>query len=238
MKAMILWVAGTMLAASVMTPANAQAPAPAPPNPAAPVYVVGYIDVLAASKHQAMSLLNRFRNACAKESGNLRCEIAQRMEQQNEFAIMEVWKDQASFTAHAGGPGAQLRDRLKPMLASPYDERIHTGYAVAPPQPAPAGRIVYAITHIDIIPVPPILARGVPLLAPAAEAGRKDAGNGRLEVLQQLEPRTNHFTIVEVWSSRRTLEAHQAQPRTIQFREQLQPNIGALYDERLYKVLD
>jgi hypothetical protein len=27
-------------------------------------------------------------------------------------------------------------------------------------------------------------------------------------------------------------------PRTVQFRDKLQPLLGALYDERLYKVLD
>jgi len=57
-------------------------------------------------------------------------------------------------------------------------------------------------------------------------------------VLQQLAPRTNHFTIVEIWTNKRQLEAHQALPRSIEYREKLQPNIGALYDERLYKVLD
>jgi len=235
MKSAILLAA--VFLARGMAPAAAQAPAP-PPDPAAPVYVVSYIDVKRSAKAEAMMLLKQFRAACARERGNRRCEAAQRMEQQNQFVVLEIWKDRASFDAHAAGPGKQLRDRLKAMLQSPYDERVHTAYAVVPPQPAPEGRIVYAIAHIDIVPVPAILDKAVPLLSPAAEAGRRERGNGRFEVLQQTERRSNHFTLVEIWSNRRTLEAHQMQPHTIRFREQLQPNIGALYDERLYKVLD
>ena len=237
MKSVAVILASALMTAAAVQSASAQAPAAPPaPNPNAPVYVVSYIDVQNALKPQAMVLLKQFRSSCAKEDGNQRCEIVQRMEQQNEFATIEIWKDQATFKAHAAGPGAQLRDRLKPMLASPYDERIHTGFAATAPQGAPGGRIVYAIVHIDVIP--PRLNEALPVLTAMAESSRKDAGNGRLEVLQQLAPRTNHFTIVEIWTNKRQLEAHQALPRSIEYREKLQPNIGALYDERLYKVLD
>lgn len=237
MKSVAAILASALMTAAAVQSASAQAPAAPPaPNPNAPVYVVSYIDAMASAKAQAMTLLKQFRTSCAKEDGNQRCEIVQRMEQQNEFATIEVWKDQAAYKAHAAGPGAQLRDKLKPLLGSPYDERTHTGFSITPPQGAPAGRIVYTIVHIDVIP--PRLNDALPVLTAMAEASRKDAGNGRLEVLQQLAPRTNHFTIVEIWSNKRQLEAHQALPRSIDYREKLQPNIGALYDERLYKILD
>jgi quinol monooxygenase YgiN len=232
MKSVYLMVAAL---ASTVLPAHAQAPATPQPNPNAPVYVASYIDIMPSTKSQAMTILKQFRTACAKEEGNLRCEAVQRMEQQNEFAILEIWKDQKSFQAHAKGSGAQLRDKLKPLQGSPYDERIHTGLAVLPPQPTPSGRIVYAITHVDV--VPPRANDAVSLLSQMAEASRKDQGNGRLEVLQQAG-RPNHFTVVEIWSNRRTLEAHQVLPRTIQFREQTFPMLGSPYDERLYKILD
>ncbi|MGZ6009781.1 MAG: putative quinol monooxygenase [Rhizomicrobium sp.] len=215
--------------------ANAQAPAPPQIDPNAPVYVVGYVDVVVASKAQAMKLLKQYRTSCAKEDGNLRCEAAQRIEQQNEFVVLEVWKDQKTFQTHSSGPGAQLKGTLKPMLGSPYDERVHKAFSVQPPQPAPNGRIVYVVTHVDVIP--PKLDDTLALLGPAAEAGRKDVGNGRLEVLQQ-QQRGNHFSVIEIWSNKRQLETHQALARTIQFREALQPFTGALYDERLYKILD
>jgi quinol monooxygenase YgiN len=220
--------------AGTAVPALAQAPA-AQTNPNAPVYVVSYIDILPAAKAQAMTLLKQFRVACAREDGNQRCEAIQRMEQQNEFALLEVWKDQKSFQSHASGPGAQLRDRLKPLQSSPYDERAHTGLAVLPPAPTPSGRIVYAITHVDVIP--PRSSDAVSALNLMADASRKDQGNGRLEVLQQIG-RANHFSLVEVWTNKKLLEGHQALPRSIQYREQLYPMLGSPYDERLYKILD
>jgi quinol monooxygenase YgiN len=234
MKLTALILASAAMVTAATPFANAQAPAV--PNPNAPMYVVSYIDVLPSMKAQAMTFLKQTRANCAKATGNLRCEIVQRMEQQNEFARLEVWKDQAAFKAHAAGGGARFNEKLKPMLASPYDERILTAMSALAPQAAPGGRIVYAITHIDVIP--PSIGPALPLLSKMADDGRKDTGNGRLEVLQQLAPAANHFTVVEIWSNKRQLEAHQASPQTIRFREQLQPAIGAPYDERLYKVLD
>jgi quinol monooxygenase YgiN len=228
-----LAAAGLLLAGTI---GAAQAQAPAQPNPNAPVYVVSYVDVTPSAKSQAMSILKQFRASCAREDGNQRCEAVQRMEQQNEFAVIEIWKDQKSFQTHVDGPGKQLRDRLKPLQASPLDQRVHTALALQPPQAPPAGRVVYAITHIDV--VPPRVADATPLLTQMAEASRKDHGNSRLEVLQQLAPRNNHFTLVEVWGNKKLLEAHQVLPRMIQYREQIFPMIGAPYDERLYKILD
>ena len=127
MKSVSLIVASLLLASA----AQAQAPA-VQANPNAPVYVVSYIDVMPSAKAQAMNLLKQFRTSCAREDGNQRCEAVQRMEQQNEFALIEVWKDQKSFQAHANGSGNQLRERLKPLQASPLDQRVHTGAAVLP----------------------------------------------------------------------------------------------------------
>lgn len=219
--------------ASILLPAHAQTPA-AQPNPNAPVYIASYIDIVPPAKAQAMTILKQFRAACAKEDGNQRCEVVQRMEQQNEFAILEIWKDQKSFQAHAGGSGTQLRDKLKPLQGSPYDERIHSALAVLPPQPAPGGRIVYAVTHVDVVSR---ASDATSILSQMADASRRDQGNGRLEVLQQVG-RPGQFTIVEIWSNKRMLESHQILPRTIQYRDQIQPMIGSPYDERLYKILD
>jgi len=231
MPVKLLLIGAVLLAAVNGTAANAQET-----DANAPVYVVGYISVAQASKPQAMNLLKQFRAACAKESGNLRCETVQRMEQQNEFAVLEIWKDAKSLQAHHAGPGAQLARRLKPMLTSPYDERAHTALAAPAPHPPPTGRVVYAVTHVDIAPAG--LSEATALFKLMADASRKDAGNGRFEVLQQTAPLSNQFTFVEIWSNKRLLENHQALPRTVQFREKLQPLMGTLYDERLFKVLD
>jgi quinol monooxygenase YgiN len=233
MKLAVTLLASALLAAATIDSAHTQTPAPAS-SPM--IYIVTYIDVLPRQKAQGIKALKQFRSACANEPGNMRCEAVQRMEQQNEFALLEVWKDQKAYQTHAAGAGAQLREKLKPILASPYDERLHTGLSVLPPQPAPNGRIVYAVTHVDAVPGKETSA--IPILTRMAETGREEQGNGRLEMLRQLAPLTNHFTLVEIWSNKRLLENHQAQTVTMQFRDTLQPLLGAPYDERLYKILD
>jgi quinol monooxygenase YgiN len=56
-------------------------------------------------------------------------------------------------------------------------------------------------------------------------------------VLQQTN-RPNHFTVVEAWKDRNAFDAHGMAAHTRQFRDRLAPMSGALYDERLYGVLD
>jgi quinol monooxygenase YgiN len=235
MKSILVWlVSGVTMAG--LSQASAQAPAPPTVDPNAPVYVVGYVDVLPTAKNAAISLFKQFRDSCRKEEGNQRCEVVQRLEQPNQFVTLQIWRDKSAFDAHANNPAAvAFRDKLRPMLESPYDERIHGGLSVAPPQPTPNGRVTYVVTHVDVIP--PRASDAVTLLTQMAEAGRKDTGNGRLEVLQQ-NNRPNHFSVVEIWPNRKVFETHATTPAVIAYRNQLQPMAGALYDQRLYKVLD
>ncbi len=187
-------------------------------------------------KKAANTALKQVREACRTDPGNLRCEIAERLEQQNQFVVLEIWKDQKALDAHGTNAAATAaHDKIKPMLESPYDVRIHRGLCVAPPQSPPGGRITYVVTHVDVIP--PRAADAVTLLTKMAETSRNDAGNGRLEVLQQLN-RPNHFSVVEIWPNRKVFENHAASSAIIAFRNELQPMAGALYDQRLYKVPD
>jgi quinol monooxygenase YgiN len=230
----LLIVSGVMMAS--LPQAGAQAPATETPNADAPIYVVRYIDVLPPMKKAANTALKQVREACRTDPGNVRCEIAERLEQPNQFVVLEIWKDQKALDAHGTNPTATAaHDKLKPTLESPYDVRIHRGLSVAPPQPPPGGRITYVVTHVDVIP--PRAADAVTLLTKMAEASRSDPGNGRLEVLQQLN-RPNHFSVVEIWPNRKVFENHAASPAIIAFRNELQPMAGALYDQRLYKVPD
>jgi quinol monooxygenase YgiN len=49
--------------------------------------------------------------------------------------------------------------------------------------------------------------------------------------------RTNHFTVVEVWKDQKSNDAHELAAHTREFRGQLTPITGALYDQRWYKAL-
>jgi quinol monooxygenase YgiN len=230
----LLIVSGAIMAS--LPQAAAQAPATETPNPDAPIYVVRYIDVLPSIKKAVNTALKQFRETCRADPGNLRCEIVERLEQPNQFVVLEIWKDQKAFDAHdTNATATAAHDKIKPMLESPYDVRIHRGLSVAPPQSPPSGRMTYVVTHVDVIP--PRAADAVTLLTKMAETSRNDAGNGRLEILQQLN-RPNHFSVVEIWPNRKIFESHAASPAIIAFRNELQPMTGALYDQRLYKVLD
>ena len=105
-------------------------------------------------------------------------------------------------------------------LASP-------AFAQNPPA-APTGP-VYIVTHVDILG-PVNTEKAAPMLRQFVSDSRKDPGNVRFEMLQQLG-RANHFTIVEVWQTRQAYEAHNAAEHTRQFREKVQPILGSPWDD-------
>jgi quinol monooxygenase YgiN len=93
---------------------------------------------------------------------------------------------------------------------------------------------IYVLTHLDV--VPPNQDDCITLLKSMSAETPKEPGNIGYSVLQQAN-RTNHFTVFEIWASRRALDVHAAAAHTHNFREKVLPIAGALYDERFYKML-
>jgi len=217
--------AAVMVPIAMMSPANAQD---------ATVYVVSYVEVVPTATDQALALLKPFAEAARKEDGSVRFEVLQRTAPTHHFAILEAWKDAKAQEAHAAAAATKaMREKLQPLLASPYDERPHVALAVGPAQAAGAGAI-FAVTHVDCIP--PKKDDGIALLKALSEPSRKENGNSRFDVLQQAS-RANHFTIVETWGDGKGVENHVMAAHTKQFRAGLHPISGALYDERLYRAV-
>ncbi len=198
-------------------------------------YVVTYIEVVPSAGHEAAGLLKEVAAASRKEAGNQRYDILQRIDRENQFVILEAWTDPKAAEVHAGASALkQFKDKLKPLQAGFYDERPSVGVAVAPaPAPASEGTI-YVVTHVDV--APPRKDDCIGLLNKLVEDARKEPNAERIEAWQQTN-RTNHFTVTEMWKNRAAQEAHIAAASTREFREQLGPMSGALYDERLYKSL-
>jgi quinol monooxygenase YgiN len=48
------------------------------------------------------------------------------------------------------------------------------------------------------------------------------------------DPTPNHFQLVEVFANQQAFDAHVSAQHTVNFRNDIQPFIGAPYDERLY----
>ena len=195
-------------------------------------YTATYVEVVPPSAAEGAALLRQYR----QDAGNLRFEVLQRLDRPNQFTILAAWPDQKAFEAHtAAASTRELRDKLRPLLASPNDERLHNALSVGPAPAAGTPGAVYAVTHVDVIP--PRKDDAVILLKQLAEASRKDPGSVRFDIVQQTN-RPNHFTVVEAWQDRPAFDVHGMAAHTRLFREQLAPMSGALYDERLYATLN
>jgi len=214
--------------------AGAQASAPSPFT--GPIYVVMYVEVMPTAVSTGATLLRTFRDAVRREDGNLRCEIVERIGQPNQFVALVAWKDQKAFDAHtARASTRETREKIAAIRNAPTDERVHAGLAVGPLDARVPNEAVYVVTHVDVIP--PRKDDGAVALRQLADDSRKNEGNLRFEVVQQIS-RPNHFTVVEIWSSASLLEAHSMAASTRRFRDTLAPMTGALYDERMYRALD
>jgi quinol monooxygenase YgiN len=200
------------------------------------VYVATYLEVQPASARQGAELATRYANAARMQPGNVRVQALQELGQTNRFIIIEAWQDQPSFAAQSKAAHTiEFQDRLKPIQRSPYDQRLHRGFAIDP-MPLDGGRnAVYVVTHVDV----PGARReeAETLLRRLQQPSLKDTGRFRYDVYQQVEPRTNHFKVFAAWSSRGSFDAYGGTTHWLQFREALAPMLGALYDERLYQAI-
>ena len=223
--------AAVALAMLMAAPLLSMAAAPASAQGA--VHVVTYIELQAAATKNGVTLLKQYREAARKEAGNLEMEMGQEIGRPNRFVLIEGWRDQSAFDAHEKADATvRIRDALKAIQHSPPDQRVNIGFDVA--APAGPGALIVE-THVDVIP--PRQAATEAALKAEAAATRQDAGNMRWDVFQQLTPRTNHFNVLAVWRAQKDFAQYETAAHSAQFRDTLAPLLGALFDERLYKVM-
>jgi quinol monooxygenase YgiN len=166
--------------------------------------------------------------------------VVQHASRPGQFVVLSAWKDPKAFDAHREGLRTrEFLDRIHALRVSPADNRLHGALSVAAVEDGALAKAgpgaVCVVTHVDVIP--PRKDDAVALLKALGDAGRKDEGNLRYEVVQQTN-RPNHFSVVEVWKSREAFDAHSMSGYIREFRDKLAPMSGALYDERLYGVLN
>jgi quinol monooxygenase YgiN len=196
--------------------------------------IVIYIDIDPKSTPAAISLLRAYRDATRAEDGNLKVIVLDETSRQNRFVVIEAWGDEARFQAHEAAPHvSEFRTRLRAIHNSPYDQRVHHEFTLAPEQQVTSESMFWVVTHVDV--PPPRKDETEVLLTVEAAKSRADAGNIRYDVFQQNAPRTNHFTVMAIWNGEAAFALHQAMPHTRQYREALGPMLGAPYDERLYR---
>lgn len=221
-----------------MSNALAQAPAAPPPVPAdvSPLYVVTYVETRPNTRDETAALLKSYRDASRASAGNLRSLVVQRVRRPGQFVVVAAWQNKAAWDAHMAAPATrEFRDRLNALRNAPADDRFHNALSVGPMDDPGAPGAVYGVTHVDVIP--PQRENAVGALKTLGEANRAAGGNVRYEVVQQTN-RPNHFTVVEIWRSRDAFEANGMSAHQREFRDKLAQMTGALYDERLYEILN
>jgi len=194
--------------------------------------VVVYIELLPGSEPSGERLLDELASR-ALTAGALRFDVDQEVQRSNFYVLIEIWKNQAAYQAFTGSATTQaLLTQLEQFLIAPPDERdgtlIEAGKSAG--APARAGEIE-VVTHIDVIPT--FLDQAKPLILKFVS----DSANGpgvREFLLVSWDDITNHFQLIERFQTRRTFDLHVSAPHSVQFRDSLQPFIGAPYDERLY----
>jgi len=93
----------------------------------AKLYVVTHVDLTPNYAVDGTQLLQKFASDSHKDKGVVRFELLQDLARKNHFTIVGVWENQAAFDAHLEAAHTkQFREKLQPMLGSPFDERLHS----------------------------------------------------------------------------------------------------------------
>ncbi len=91
------------------------------------LYVVTHVDVLGPNGAvEAAQILHQFAADSRNDQGSVRFEVLRDPVRLNHFTIVEVWRTRQDFESHlAAGHTKAFREKLQPMLGSPFDERLH-----------------------------------------------------------------------------------------------------------------
>ena len=92
------------------------------------VYIVTHVDIAGTGAFlaEAVSLIREFAADSQKDPGVVRFEVLQQDGHANHFTIYEVWETRQAFDAHlAAAHTKRFREKLQPMLGSPYREGLH-----------------------------------------------------------------------------------------------------------------
>jgi len=91
------------------------------------VYVVTHVDIMPTRTADGTELLKQFAMESHHDKGVIRFELLGEPTRKNHFTIVSVWENQAAFEAHLEAKHTRdFREKLQPMLGSPFDERLHS----------------------------------------------------------------------------------------------------------------
>lgn len=93
------------------------------------VFVVTHVDIAGnpATVAEATKLLRDFSADSKKDPGEVRFELLLQDGRLNHFTIVEVWQTREAFEEHSSAEHTKrFREKIQPMLGSPFDERLHS----------------------------------------------------------------------------------------------------------------
>ena len=109
-----------MLCLGLQVPARAQ-------EAGQQVYVVTHVDLAGpTAAPEGTKILRQFAADTRKDAGAVRIELLVEPTRLNHLTLVEVWQTRADFDAHlAAAHSKAFREKLQPLLGSPFDERLH-----------------------------------------------------------------------------------------------------------------
>jgi quinol monooxygenase YgiN len=116
-----LLLAGAILLLSARAPLSAQ-------EPGQQLYVVTHVDLAGPTAAPAgTKLLQQFVADSRKDAGAVRIELLVEPTRLNHLTVVEIWQTRGDFEAHlAAAHTKNFREKIQPLLGSPFDERLHT----------------------------------------------------------------------------------------------------------------
>ena len=93
------------------------------------LYAVTHVDIIGGGGNldEAIKLMQEYVADSQKDPGVVRIELLQHEKRRNHFSLVEVWQSKDAFEAHtASAHTKQFREKLHPLLGSPFDERLHS----------------------------------------------------------------------------------------------------------------
>jgi quinol monooxygenase YgiN len=95
-------------------------------DPADKLFVVTHVDFTPNYTADGTKLLQQFATDTRHDPGAVRFELLQDNGRGNHFTLVEVWENSKAFETHEAAEHTKsFREKLQPMLGSPFDERLH-----------------------------------------------------------------------------------------------------------------
>ena len=93
------------------------------------LYVVTHVDIAATAGKlaEATELVRQYAEDSRKDPGIVRFDLVQLDGHPNHFLFYEIWQTRKAFDTHLKAEHTRrFREKLQPMLGSPFRERLHT----------------------------------------------------------------------------------------------------------------